>query len=161
MADSGDMLRRLDDIEQLVRGNQERGAVSMRLLTEVVAEMTKPRGDVADGATFISFFDTLPVPAWLKLTGPDGVLRMAWINAAYERDVGVSAATYVGNHDGAVWDETVVADFEANDRRVIEGELVVPTAELAAGQIWRGYKWPLVQGGEIKGVFGFALGFSA
>ena len=157
-ATTDDVIERIDALERLIRGNQERYAPSMRLLTELVTTLTKTPGEAVDAATFIAFFDTLPIPAWLKRLDADGVLRMAWINGAYERDTGVMATSYVGTDDGKVWDDVTVQAFEENDRAVIETRLILDTAEPADGKVWRGYKWPLIEGDKVVGVFGLALG---
>jgi len=156
-----DIAKRLDDIDRTVRTNGARGTTVMNLLLETVLAVTGKAEGAADSNVFLRFFDTLPIPAWLKILDDDGNLVMRWVNAAYEAEVGILPEKYIGRDDLAVWDAETAAGFAANDLKAITEKLVVETAEHARDKVWRGYKWPLVEGDDVVGVFGIALGLPA
>lgn len=107
-----------------------------------------------------SFHDHVPGPCWLK----DTAGRMYFINAAYEREWGVSRLKYEGRYDRDIWPPEVAEAFVAHDQHVLAEmrgieavEFVPDRPDAATGREWVIWKFPVMREREVVGVGGIAL----
>jgi hypothetical protein len=113
---------------------------------------------------FGAIFWTCPYPCWMKAPNGQGdnYWVMAAINRAYEKAFSVSADTYVGQPDTAVWGPEIAAGFRLNDVAVRDGGRLVRTAEkFSLGGDMGPHlvlKWPVYESGTFQGVAGAAVG---
>lgn len=126
--------------------------------------MTSGNKTAASSALLADFFETLPFPAWIKILDDEGHLKMAYVNAAYEKHVGISVKEYFSKEDVELpWTEHELRQFEENDQKVIDTRALIQTAEHArnheSGQesVWKGHKWPIIRNDGVIAVCGYAL----
>jgi len=87
-----------------------------RTNTEIAFELQKLNGLVD------ALLEAIPYPAWVKLVSiEDGktVLRMKYINSAYEQTFGKSRFAYHGRTDFDVWPPRTAAQYYATDMAVV------------------------------------------
>lgn len=117
--------------------------------------------DLADAEDqFDSYFNGNPRPSWLKWVRGER-LAIAYVNAAYTRETGISVAAYKGREDRTLWGDA--QDFGEADRTVVQKRRPVRITELAPNpltgrdQYWIGWKWPYIVRGSVVGVWGSAV----
>lgn len=117
----------------------------------------------ASSALLADFFETLPFPAWIKVLDDEGKLRMAYVNEAYERHVGISVTEYFSKEDAELgWRTEELEQFQDNDQHAIDTRAPIPTAEVThdpsgSESVWKGHKWPIIRNDGVIAVCGYAL----
>lgn len=94
----------------------------------------------------------LPFPYWLK----DMQCQMIYINQKYEKTFNVRSVDYIGKKDSDVWSTDEAAKFNANDMKLINGEIEYLTDD----QEVPGYvviKWKRWAGNILIGVAGMCI----
>lgn len=65
-------------------------------------------------------FLSMKLPAWIKIYNRElDQFRMLVVNEIYEQEFGLMNTVYGGQLDKDVWEETVSAGFEDNDRKAL------------------------------------------
>lgn len=136
-----------------------------KLLFEQQKQLIALRAELAEKAdpTAIlkSYMNQNPYPAWVKKAeGGIGeqVFRMWHINPAYERQFGVRKDKYLGKLDKEIWPPLIAAEFERNDREVVDRfdavckiETVLENIYDKASKIMSAEvcKWPFMLAGNV------------
>lgn len=117
----------------------------------------------AHSVLLADFFETLPFPAWIKIIDADGKLRMAYVNEAYEKHIGISIKEYFSKEDSEMWGPEEVLEFSENDKQVLDTRAAIETAENinprlgGLKSVWKGHKWPIIRNDGVIAVCGYAL----
>lgn len=133
-----EMRNELDDMQNQL-------AAANAVITQMQADRADADTDVHEVLT--SYYENIPLPAWLKKFEDDGQLRMVFINDAYAQMFGVSKLRYEGRTDSEVWGPAIAEVFREKDERVlrlVQGIIVEETWTTAKGsQCWRISKFPV------------------
>ena len=112
---------------------------------------------------FESMFNDCPVPCWHKVYDKrSDKFFMDIVNDAYTEATGITVEAYQGQSDPMLWEDSTAAIFHKNDSHVFRTRVVLPIEErinnpmTGTEQYAVGWKWPIVSGRSLTGIWGMA-----
>ena len=116
--------------QRKVMGEMQAQIIKSNLrIIELEAEIRK---EVSHESVLRTYIDSLPAPAWIKRSRPNGEFEMYLINKAYSYKYGISKSVYEGKTDRelGLFEETQIKNWERNDRAIYKSGGSIRTTEM-------------------------------
>lgn len=112
-----------------------------------------------DSKRFIEFVNSLPLPAWIKLSNG----RMYFVNKEYTKQFGITLEEYYDQEDTAAWSGVEARSFKKTFKAVLKKKTAVKSVEIIANRVTKKTErlevinWPLTIESKVVGIAGLVL----
>lgn len=130
------------------------------LLDQLEATLAEHGQGVNSKEILLAFFNTLPLPAWVKAVRSDGGIAMVRVNQAYVKAYGLTTADVQQREATGALEE--IALWNVNDKRALEDGRTITAVEQVTmvgddqPKTCLVYKWP-VRTANGQAVFGMSV----